>query len=65
MSYGGSFLHEKQVYKIPDDSLFLMGDNRPYSSDSREIGPVSFNSLIGYFDPAKQSRCNDLNKLPI
>ena len=26
---------------------FVMGDNRPYSEDSRFIGPISINSVIG------------------
>ncbi len=33
--------------QIPADSLFLMGDNRPLSADSRVFGPVPRGNLIG------------------
>jgi signal peptidase I len=32
---------------IPDGFVFVMGDNRAGSRDSRDYGPVSFNDLIG------------------
>lgn len=34
-------------YKIPEDSYFVMGDNRGNSTDSRIIGPVSKNNITG------------------
>ncbi|UOF91892.1 signal peptidase I [Fodinisporobacter ferrooxydans] len=34
-------------YKIPQGDLFLMGDNRNVSKDSREIGPVKISQVIG------------------
>jgi len=33
--------------RIPEDHIFIMGDNRPVSRDSREIGPVQIDSIIG------------------
>lgn len=46
-TYGGSFLKEGQEIKIPQESYFIMGDNRAYSSDSREWGFVPKKSIIG------------------
>lgn len=40
---GGSFLKDGVPYTIPTDKYFLMGDNRPHSSDSRYWGPVPLN----------------------
>ncbi|OIO14541.1 signal peptidase I [Candidatus Gottesmanbacteria bacterium CG1_02_37_22] len=32
---------------VPQDEYFVLGDNRPHSSDSREFGPISRSSIIG------------------
>lgn len=40
---GGSFLTDGVPYTVPADKYFLMGDNRPHSSDSRYWGPVPLN----------------------
>jgi signal peptidase I len=40
---GGSFLADGASYTVPADKYFLMGDNRPHSSDSRYWGPVPLN----------------------
>lgn len=45
-------------YKINEDEVFVMGDNRPHSSDSREFCPIPISSLVGqvffrYFPPDK------------
>ncbi len=40
-------LEDLGVTKIPSDSYFVMGDNRNNSKDSRMIGPVKKNQIVG------------------
>jgi len=42
-----SFLRDGVPYKIPDNYYVVMGDNRSFSSDSREWGPISKNAIVG------------------
>lgn len=44
---GGSFLQEGESKTIPEGYVFVMGDNRPYSSDSREWGFLKKEDIIG------------------
>lgn len=37
---------EKEVL-IDEDSIFVIGDNRNHSGDSRSFGPVAFNRVVG------------------
>lgn len=46
-TYGGSFLKEAEEVTVSTENYFVMGDNRPFSSDSREWGFVPKKSLIG------------------
>lgn len=43
----GGFLRDGVPATIPRNEIFVMGDNRPRSSDSREFGPVPLDSIIG------------------
>ncbi len=43
----GAFLRENQSYQIPEGDYIVMGDNREFSSDSREWGIVRRDEIIG------------------
>ena len=42
--FGGRDLSPTQ---IPEDHVYIIGDNRPVSRDSREIGPIPIDTIIG------------------
>jgi signal peptidase I len=42
-----SFLKENQTVTVPPDEYFVLGDNRPASSDSRDWGFVKKSLIIG------------------
>jgi signal peptidase I len=42
-----AFLREGVPYKIPMNYFVVFGDNRDFSSDSRDWGPISEKSIVG------------------
>lgn len=46
-TYGGNFMREGEKVIIPNGDYIVMGDNRPYSSDSREWGFLPKEKIIG------------------
>lgn len=43
----GGFIKNSIPIIVPEGELFVLGDNRPRSSDSREFGPIPIESVIG------------------
>ncbi len=46
-TYGGSFMKDGEPIVVPEGNFIVMGDNRPYSSDSREWGFLGKDDIIG------------------
>ena len=45
--YLGKGKHISYPYKVPEGEIWVMGDNRENSADSRYFGPISEDSVIG------------------
>ena len=45
--FPNGFVQDGVEIDVPQEHYFVMGDNRPHSSDSREFGPISKKLIIG------------------
>ena len=70
-TFGQSFLGECKKITVPNDSVFLMGDNRKGSGDSRDLGFVGVNAInhviplksqIGVLDHGWRDTTKDLDE---
>ncbi len=56
------------VVKVPKDCVYVLGDNRPESNDSRDFGPVVHDEVIGeavaVISPSERRRWLPLRAVP-
>ena len=65
-TYGGNFLAENESFTIPEGNFFVLGDNRPHSSDSRSWGTITKDKITGrawlvYWPPKNAGLVHKIN----
>ncbi len=43
----GNFMNSHPIYQLQENEYLAVGDNRPYSSDSRAWGPIQKRDIVG------------------
>ena len=47
-AYRSGYLNQFSSFTVPDGQYFVMGDHRNNSNDSRSIGPIDRNMIVGH-----------------